>query len=96
MYVLLYVTLCPFSFCNHLGGKERAGCFAWFVFLVSRDCCVALPRGAMGLSAVCDCSISHTRLLFVYIHPLSKEFGNEKKVCTFRLQGIKNIKLCAS
>ena len=22
-----------------------------FVFLVSRDCCVALPHGAMGLSA---------------------------------------------
>ena len=36
----------------------RAGCFAWFVFLVSHDCCVALPRGAMGLSAVCDCGIS--------------------------------------
>ena len=35
-----------------------AGCFAWFVFLVSRGCCVALPRGAMGLSAVCDCGIS--------------------------------------
>ena len=38
--------------------EERAGCFAKFVFLVSRDCCVALPRGAMGLSAVCDCGIS--------------------------------------
>ena len=30
--------------------EERAGCFAWLVFLVSSDCCVALPRGAMGLS----------------------------------------------
>ena len=29
-----------------------------FVFLVSRDCCVALPGGAMGLSADCDCGIS--------------------------------------
>ena len=29
-----------------------------FVFLVSRDCCVALPRGATGLSAVRDCGIS--------------------------------------
>ena len=29
-----------------------------YIFLVSRDCCVALPRGAMGLSAVCDCGIS--------------------------------------
>ena len=26
--------------------------------LVSRDSCVAPPRGAMGLSAVCDCGIS--------------------------------------
>ena len=31
---------------------------ALFVFQVSCDCCVALPRGAMGLSAVCDCGIS--------------------------------------
>ena len=34
------------------------GCFAYFVFLVSREWCVALPRGAMGLSAVCNCGIS--------------------------------------
>ena len=38
--------------------KTRFGCFAWFVSLVSRDCCVALRRGAMGLSADCDCGIS--------------------------------------
>ena len=25
---MLYVTLCPFSYCNHLDGEERAGCFA--------------------------------------------------------------------
>ena len=24
---------------------------------MSRDCCVALPRGAMGLSAVYDCGV---------------------------------------
>ena len=35
-----------------LGGEERAGCFALFVCLVSRDCCVALPHNATGLSAV--------------------------------------------
>ena len=35
-----------------------AGCFAWFVFLVSRGGWAALPRGAAGLSAVCDCGIS--------------------------------------
>ena len=39
-------------------GRERAGCFAKFVFLVSRDGCAAPPRGAMGLSAVYDCGIS--------------------------------------
>ena len=43
--------------CNHLEG-ERACCLAWFVLLVSRDCCVTLPRGAISLSAVCDCDIS--------------------------------------
>ena len=41
--------------------KEKAGCFALFVFLVSYDCCVALPRGATGLFAVCDCGISCNR-----------------------------------
>ena len=52
---LLYVYS---SFAIILIEEERAGCFALYVFLVSRDCCVALPRGAMGLSAVCDCGIS--------------------------------------
>ena len=56
-FTLLYVHS---SFCNrnHLDGEEGSNCFAQFVFLVSRDCCVALPRGAMGLSAVCECGIS--------------------------------------
>ena len=39
-------------------GEERAKCFALFVYLVSRDCCLALPRDASGVSAVCDCGIS--------------------------------------
>ena len=43
---------------NTSGGEERAGWFALFVFLVSCDCCVALPRDATSLSAVCDCGIS--------------------------------------
>ena len=59
---LLYVDS---SFAIISMGEERAGCFALFVFLVSRDCCVALPHDATGLSAVCDCGISdHTHLLF--------------------------------
>ena len=57
-YLLLCVTLCPFWFCYHLDREERAGCFALFVFLVSRDCCEALPHDATDLSAVCDCGIS--------------------------------------
>ena len=56
-YVLLYVALCPFYYCNHLDGEERAGCFGQFVFLVSRDGSAALPYVATGLSAVCDCGI---------------------------------------
>ena len=46
------------SIAIYLDGEERTGYFAKFVFLVSRDGCVALPRGVMGLSAVCDCGIS--------------------------------------
>ena len=30
---------------------------------MSGDCCLALPRGAMGLSAVCDCGIYRGVLL---------------------------------
>ena len=29
-----------------------------FALLWSRNCCVALPHDATGLSAVCDCGIS--------------------------------------
>ena len=45
-YVLLSVTLCPFWFCNHLNGEDRADCFALFVFLVYRGCYLALPCDA--------------------------------------------------
>ena len=43
---------------NYLEGEERAVCFALSVFLVSGECCVALPCGTTGLSAVCDCGIA--------------------------------------
>ena len=42
--------------------------------LVSRDCCVAIPLGAMGLSAVCDCDHTHLLILGV-IHAYSIGFG---------------------
>ena len=41
-----------------LDGEERAGCVALLVFLVSCECCVALPHDATDLSEVCDCGIS--------------------------------------
>ena len=41
------------SFAIILMGKREL-----VAFLVSRDYCVALPCGAIGLSAVCDCGIS--------------------------------------
>ena len=49
--------MCFSSLAYHLDGKERAGYFTLFVFLVSCDCYVALPHGVVGWSAVCDCSI---------------------------------------
>ena len=49
-----------FVFCNHLEEEERAGCFVFIVFPVSCYCIcsMALPYGAVGWSAVCDCGIS--------------------------------------
>ena len=72
--VLHFVTVCSFLFCDHLDGEERA---SWLLCLVclsgSRDCCVAIPLSAMGLSAVCDCD---THLLFLgVIHANSDGFG---------------------
>ena len=50
---LLYVHS---SFAIILMGQREL--VALLCFLVSRDCCVALPCDAMDLSAVCDCGIS--------------------------------------
>ena len=53
-----YALLCVHtSFFNHLEEEEKAGCFAIIVSQVSCycKCSVALPHGAMGWSAVCDC-----------------------------------------
>ena len=54
------LVLLALSFCNHLEEEERAGYFAFIVLLMSRNCkcSVTLPHGAMGWTAVCDCSIS--------------------------------------
>ena len=52
---LLYVHS---SFAIILMRKRELVAKNYFVFLVSCDCCVALPHDATGLSAVCDCGIS--------------------------------------
>ena len=59
VFVLFYITLCPFLFCNHLEEDEKAGCFAIIVYQMYcyYECAVALPRGAVGWSEVCDCGI---------------------------------------
>ena len=57
-YALLYVHSSFAIILMAKRGRERAGCFALFVFLVSRDCFVAFPRDVTGLSAVCDGDIS--------------------------------------
>ena len=51
---------CPFSFCNHLDGEEKAGCFTLIVLLMYCGCwcSVALPGGVVGWFVVCDCGIS--------------------------------------
>ena len=47
--------------------------------MVSRDCCVVLPRGATGLSAVYDCGIpGDTHLLF--------SIPNILKICMYGLK----------
>ena len=60
VFVLLCITLCPFLFYNPLEKEEKAGCFAIIVLHMYcfHKCYVALPHGAVGWSAVCDCGIS--------------------------------------
>ena len=41
-----------------LMGKRELVALLFFAFLVSRDCCMALSRGATCLSTVCDCGIA--------------------------------------
>ena len=47
-HVLVCSAYCPFSFCDHIDGEERAACFTLTVFLVSCVCysSATLHRGA--------------------------------------------------
>ena len=61
----MYILPRDSSFAMILMGKRELVAFAKFVFLMSLDCCVALPRGAMGfLQFVILVYPDHTHLLF--------------------------------
>ena len=54
---------------------------------MSRDCCVALPSGAMGLSAVCDCRISWSYSLTILVETGSEmSFSNVNILETYFLK----------
>ena len=62
-----YALLCALSSFAIILKRKRAGCFAFIVLRMSCycKCSVAIPRGTMGWSAVCNCCISnHTHLHF--------------------------------
>ena len=71
MIVLYFVTLCPFLFYNHLDGEERerelAALHSLSSCMVSRDCCVAIPLSAMGLSAVCLSAVCDCDTLYFWV-----------------------------
>ena len=62
--------------------EKRADCFALFVFLVSRDCCLALPHDATGLSAVSNVVFpDHTHLLFLATLKFWLFANNDQNIC---------------
>ena len=82
------------SFCNHLDGEERAGCYALFVCLMFRDCRVVVAHDATGLSDVCDCGIpDHTHLLFVKSLPstLCQNIVKEKNLISSCFRSNPNV-----
>ena len=56
----LLIEIAFYVLCVHLEEEDRADCFAFIVFGISSycKCYVALPHGAVGRSAVCDCVFS--------------------------------------
>ena len=60
--LILYVHSC---FAIILIGKRESWLLCLVCLPVSGDCFVAIPLGAMGLSAVCDCDISRSYSLTI-------------------------------
>ena len=59
---------------------------------MARDCCVALPRGAMGLSEVCDCGINFLIILTYYFFVLDLEKTNKHPKQLHRMQELNTDK----
>ena len=58
---------CYALLCDHSSEEEeKAGCFAIIVLQMYcyNNCSVALPHGAMGWYAVCDCGITYFFFFF--------------------------------
>ena len=73
VFVLLYITLFPFYFCNHLEEEEKAGCFA--VIVLQMYCYfnvlwffLSVPW--VGLQCVILVFLDNTHLLFNKPHSL--------------------------
>ena len=67
VFVLLWISLCPFYFCNLLEEEERAGCFAFTVLHMSFycKCSVTLPHGVwVGLRCMIVVFTDNTPLYF--------------------------------
>ena len=90
-YLLLIITVLPFVIVLYfvvryfmsilLLQSSGWGRESWLLCLVCLpgvpDCCVALPHGAMGLCAVCDCDISGSYSLFLGVNPVNRNGSGE-------------------
>ena len=79
------------NFVGILIGKREI--FALFVFLVSHDCCVALPRDATNLSSVYDCGISCSYSLLFLVHFQKSITNNQTDVPKSKCPELVNLYL---
>ena len=96
MFVLLSIIFCLFKCCNHLEEEEKAGCFAIIVLQVYcyYKCSLALPHGAVGWSAVCDCVFpDHTHFVFKEYHLLN-HVGHRQRQTSDTNPLVKVLGLC--
>ena len=71
VFVLVYITVCPFQFCNHLDDKKRSGCFDLIVFLIScylyYGMWLFFTVPLASLQCVIVVFLDHTHLLFDHV-----------------------------